>query len=79
MIVGKLSKKGQISIPKKIREQFDLKPGDPVTFKVQFDKIVIEKINIKDNERKLSDILLECGPVELDSLNYQKKLRDEWK
>lgn len=72
MNVGKMSKKGQIVIPKEIRERFGIKPGDAVIFKIQGDKVIIEKI-----QEKMSDILKNSKPVE-NSLKFQKKLRDEW-
>jgi AbrB family looped-hinge helix DNA binding protein len=72
MNVGKMSKKGQIVIPKEIREKFGIKPGDAVIFKIQGDKVVLEKI-----QEKMSEILINSKPVE-KSLDFQKKLRDEW-
>lgn len=72
MNVGKMSKKGQIVIPKEIRERFGIMPGDAVIFKVKGDKIIIEKV-----EQKMSEILMDSEPVE-DSLEFQKKLREEW-
>ncbi|TFG25365.1 MAG: AbrB/MazE/SpoVT family DNA-binding domain-containing protein [Promethearchaeota archaeon] len=72
MNVGKMSKKGQIVIPKEIRDRFGIKPGDAVIFKIQGDKVIIEKI-----QEKMSDILKNSKPVE-NSLEFQKKLRDEW-
>lgn len=72
MNVGKMSKKGQIVIPKEIREKFGIQPGDALIFDIQEDKIVIEKI-----KEKMSDILENSKPVE-DSLTFQKKMRDEW-
>ncbi len=44
MNVGKMSKKGQIVIPKEIRERFEIKPGDAVIFKIQGNKVIMEKI-----------------------------------
>jgi AbrB family looped-hinge helix DNA binding protein len=78
MISAKLSKRGQISIPKKIRDQFDLKPGDSIVFKVQAENIILQKISPSNSDKKLSDILLECEPLEEDSITFQRKLRDEW-
>ncbi|TXT64503.1 MAG: putative Transcriptional regulator, AbrB family [Promethearchaeota archaeon] len=72
MNVGKMSKKGQIVIPKEIRERFGIMPGDAVIFKIKGDKIIIEKI-----DQKMSDILIESQPVE-DSIEFQKKLREDW-
>ena len=72
MNVGKMSKKGQIMIPKEIRERFGIKPGDDVIFKIQGNKVIIEKI-----QEKMSEILKNSKPVD-NSLEFQKKLRDEW-
>lgn len=72
MNVGKMSKKGQIVIPKEIREKFGIQPGDAVIFNVQENKIIIEKI-----EEKMTDILENSQPVE-NSLIFQRKLREEW-
>jgi len=72
MNVGKMSKKGQIVIPKEIREKFGIKPGDAVIFRIQGNKVIIEKI-----QEKMSEILINSKPIE-KSLDFQKKLRDEW-
>lgn len=72
MNVGKISKKGQIVIPKEIREMFGIQPGDALIFNIQENKIVIEKI-----QEKMSDILENSKPVE-NSLEFQRKLREEW-
>lgn len=72
MNVGKMSKKGQIVIPKEIREKFGIRPGDAVIFDIQGNKIIIEKI-----EEKMSDILEKSKPVE-NSLEFQRRLREEW-
>ena len=72
MNVGKMSKKGQIVIPKEIREKFGIMPGDAVIFKMQGNKVIIEKI-----QEKMSEILESSKPVG-NSLEFQRKLRDEW-
>ena len=72
MNVGKMSKKGQIVIPKEIRERFGIHPGDAVIFKIQGNKVIIEKI-----QEKMSEILKNSKPVK-KSLDFQKELRDEW-
>ncbi|MHA1584920.1 MAG: AbrB/MazE/SpoVT family DNA-binding domain-containing protein [Promethearchaeota archaeon] len=79
MIIGKLSKKGQISIPKSLRLQCDLNPGDAISFKIISNKIVLEKINFLADNRMISEILLESEPLEINSIKYQQKLRNEWK
>jgi len=68
-----MSKKGQIVIPKEIWEKFGIQPGDAVIFKIQGNKLIIEKI-----QEKMSEILKNSKPVE-NSLEFQRKLRNEWK
>ncbi|MHA1751654.1 MAG: AbrB/MazE/SpoVT family DNA-binding domain-containing protein [Candidatus Helarchaeota archaeon] len=72
MKVGKVGKKGQIVIPKEIRDKYNIKKGDIIIFKIYKDKIMLEKI-----EEKLKDILLESKPIEY-SIDFQNKIRDEW-
>jgi AbrB family looped-hinge helix DNA binding protein len=79
MIIGKISKKGQISIPKKIRDQLELQVGDPVVFKIQSNKVYIEKLLPAESNTLSSDILLESSPLDQDSITFQRKLRDEWR
>ena len=72
MNVGKISKKGQIVIPKEIRDRFEIKPGDAVIFRIQGNKVIMDKI-----QERMSEILKNSNPVE-KSLEFQEKLRDEW-
>lgn len=39
----KVSEKGQVTIPKKYREKFGLKPGDEVEFSVEGDNLVVSR------------------------------------
>jgi AbrB family looped-hinge helix DNA binding protein len=73
MSIGKIGKKGQIVIPKEIRELYKIKSGDAIIFKIQEGKLFLEKI-----QEKIKDILKDGKPVE-PSLEFQKGLRDEWK
>jgi len=72
MNVGKMSKKGQIVIPKKIREKFGIKPGDAIIFRIHGNTVILEKI-----QEKMSEILKNSKPIE-NSLTFQRKLREEW-
>lgn len=38
----RLTSKGQVTIPEKIRRQFELKPGDVVEFKVENGRVYLE-------------------------------------
>jgi len=72
--ISSLSEKGQVTIPKEIRRRLNLKPGDKVVFLVREDGILIRKAL----ERKLSEILEE-KPWPVSSLEFQKRLREEWR
>ncbi len=39
-----LSSKGQVTIPKAIRDRLALKPGDRVVFRVQGDNVIVEPV-----------------------------------
>jgi AbrB family looped-hinge helix DNA binding protein len=73
MIIGKVGGKGRIVIPKEIRERFNIKPGDTIAFKIIEGKVFIEKII----EKRMKDILKSGKPVE-PSVEFQRKLREEW-
>lgn len=46
MFTGKVSPKGQVVIPKEIRQILDLSPGSEVSFKLHDNQIVIKKITL---------------------------------
>ena len=54
MDTAKVMSKGQVTIPKRIRELLDLQNGDYVTFVVNKDKVRIQnsKVLIEENIRK---------------------------
>ena len=72
MIVSKISKKGQIVIPKEIRKKFGLNTGDIIIFKIHDQEIILEKI-----DETMSEILKKSRPLPFDSITFQRKLRDE--
>ncbi len=73
MIIGRVSKKGQIVIPKEIRNLLGIKEGDYVIFRiVEGNKVYIEKI-----EERTKDVLKSAKPIEC-SVEFQRKLREEW-
>jgi len=74
MNIGKIGKKGQIVIPKKIRERLHIGPNDAFSFNVRANTIIMKKIQA-DNEGSLIDILEQCKPFDSDFLS---KMRDEW-
>ena len=45
---AKMSTKGQIVIPKLLREKLGLKPGDPLAVGVDGDRLILRKITLVD-------------------------------
>ena len=72
MIIGRVSKKGQIVIPKEIRNLLGIKEGDYVIFRTEGNRVYIEKI-----EERTKDVLKSAKPVE-SSVEFQRRLREEW-
>lgn len=44
----KMSTKGQIVIPKRLRQELDLQPGDPVAMAVDGQRLILRKITLDD-------------------------------
>lgn len=47
LISGKMTSKGQITIPKELREQLDLKEGDQFKFLIKNDEVKIKPVKKK--------------------------------
>lgn len=56
LISGKMTSKGQITIPKELREKFDLHEGDQIKFLIQDDEVKIKPVMLIPtlNGRKLT-------------------------
>ena len=73
--VGTLSTKGQVTIPKDIREALGLRPGDRVRFDLEGgEKAVVRKAE----PSRLTEILGRLGPSKETGVEYQRRLRREW-
>ena len=72
MITSKVSKKGQIVLPKELREKLNLSTGDLIVFREEGGKIILEVLH-----ESLIQVLESCKPFE-KSTKYQQKLREEW-
>lgn len=72
MIAAKVSKRGMIVLPKKIRDKLNIKAGDTIIFKIIKGRIVLEV-----ERTKLKDILKAGRPIQ-PSVEFQRSLRSEW-
>ena len=75
MKISNVTVKGQITIPKEIRDILGIHPGDRVYFESSKDGIIIKKAYNK----KISDILLSAKPFNNDVNKAIKNIRDEWR
>lgn len=73
--VGTVTSKGQVTIPKEIRETLGVIEGDKLIFLVEGDKVVLRKVG----SEKLSDILSRRRPWGESGLEFQRRLREEWR
>ena len=66
MVIVKVTRNSQITIPKDIREKLDIKEGDIVEIRTELGKIVIEKIE--------NDIWDDCS--DFLPKNFEKTLKE---
>ena len=76
MIIGTsiISEKGQVTIPKEIRDKLGIVQGDRLVFDLKGNEIIIKKTGTN----KVSKILKNQKPWKISSVEFQRKLRDEW-
>ncbi|MBD3197282.1 MAG: AbrB/MazE/SpoVT family DNA-binding domain-containing protein [Candidatus Lokiarchaeota archaeon] len=76
MIIGTsiISEKGQVTIPKEIRDKLGIMHGDRLIFDLEGDKIIIKK----SGTNQISTILNNQKPWKENSLDFQRELREEW-
>ena len=72
--ISSISEKGQVTIPKEIRDILRLKAGDKVIFLERNNEIIVHKARTK----KLSEILENQEPWKMKSIEFQRKARKEW-
>ena len=72
--IGSITTKGQITIPKEVRERLDLKEGDRVVFVIDSGQTTIRKAS----GEKISEILRRQKPWKENSARFQKRIRREW-
>ena len=71
---GSITVKGQVTIPKEIREYLDVRPGDHIYFESSKEVIIIKKAYSK----KLGDVLTSAKPFDASVNESIKNIRDEW-
>lgn len=74
---SKLSEKGQIVLPKEIREVLGVKSGDKVYFLVEDNKVVVKPTS--SSMTKMMEGLGKEYWQSIDSAKYLKKERQAWK
>ena len=74
MIISRVSKRGQVVIPKRIREISNLNPGDTIKFSFKNNQIIIEKIELTTDDSMIQ--LLKRGKPFKKGL--VANLRSEW-
>jgi AbrB family looped-hinge helix DNA binding protein len=72
--VSSISEKGQVTIPKEIRDALQLKTGDKVVFIARDKEIVVHTAKRK----KLSETLENQKPWKSSGLEFQRRVRKEW-
>lgn len=68
MKVGRLSRKGQVTLPKELREIVGLSPGDLVVYSIDNGQITIKRLESFDTKfhNAVADTLEEWGTSEDD-------------
>jgi len=73
--VGTVTSKGQVTIPKEIRETLGVIEGDKLIFLIEGDRVIMSKVG----SERLSDILSRRKPWKEKGLDFQRRLREEWR
>lgn len=60
-----MTERGQVTIPKRIREQLGIRPGHEIEFRVENGRIVLRKVTGEDPLDRLVGLIKE--PVDVDA------------
>ncbi len=75
-IIAKItvSEKGQITIPKEVRERLNILKGDKIIVYLKDNEIILKK----PEKRRLVEILKSHTHWGVKGVEFQRKLREEW-
>ncbi|MCK4380544.1 MAG: AbrB/MazE/SpoVT family DNA-binding domain-containing protein [Candidatus Lokiarchaeota archaeon] len=75
-IIAKItvSEKGQITIPKEVRERLNILKGDKIIVYLKDNEIIMKK----PEKRRLVEILKSHTRWGVTGVEFQRKLREEW-
>jgi AbrB family looped-hinge helix DNA binding protein len=78
IITGEIKAKGQLTVPKKIRDMLKLEEGQAVTFLTIGDSVIIspKRIDAEEARRQIRRIVRESGLTEEALLSELKKERE---
>ena len=72
---GTVSEKGQITVPKDVRDALGIHPGDRLLFDVEGGERAVVR---KARPARLVDIIASWGPSGESGVEFQRRLRGEW-
>jgi antitoxin PrlF len=77
-ITGEIKAKGQLTVPKKIRDMLKLEEGQAVTFLVIGDSVIIspKRLDADETRRQIRRLVRESGLTEEALLSELKKERE---
>ena len=75
MSITKVTRNYQITVPRDIREQADIKEGDKLVITMENDEIKLKKFD-EDSFKKAFGIWKDAGIK--DSVEYVRTIRKEW-
>jgi AbrB family looped-hinge helix DNA binding protein len=72
--VGTLTSKGQVTVPKEIRDALGAGEGDRLVFETDGNRVLLRKTP----RESLAALFLRQKPWTFPAVKFQRKLRDEW-